>query len=203
MRKGRAHHFPARRRGPGQGPVLHSGPAPVAHLALEARRHGRQEKVGMAGHSLGGASTGASMEKDSRVRTGVNMDGPFINAGKSSDLSGRPFMMLGTKDDHSPGDDTTWDTAWKQLKGWKRWATLTGAEHMSFTDLVSLAGQLGADDPEGLPGERAAEITRDYVGAFFDRHLHGRHQALLGHPGETRPEVTLQHRDSRDPSPRS
>ncbi|MFE7462965.1 alpha/beta hydrolase family protein [Streptomyces sp. NPDC057499] len=162
-----------------------------------------KKKVGMAGHSLGGASTAATMEKDSRVRAGVNMDGPFINSGKSSDLSGRPFMMLGTKADHSPGDDTTWDTAWKQLSGWKRWATLTGAEHMSFTDLAPLAGQLGADDPEGLPGKRAAEITRDYLGAFFDRHLHGKREPLLDHPGETRPEVTLQHRDSRDPSPRS
>ncbi|MFJ6017164.1 alpha/beta hydrolase family protein [Streptomyces sp. NPDC092952] len=177
---------------------LLSRTSPWKHAGMVDKR-----KVGMAGHSLGGASTGATMEKDSRVRAGVNMDGPFINAGKTSGLSGRPFMMLGTKDDHSPGVDTTWDTAWKQLKGWKRWATLTGAEHMSFTDLVSLAGQLGADDPEGLPGERAAEITRDYVGAFFDQHLHGRHQALLDHPGRTRPEVTLQHRDARNPSPRS
>ncbi|MFE7617848.1 alpha/beta hydrolase family protein [Streptomyces sp. NPDC057496] len=161
-----------------------------------------KNKVGMAGHSLGGAGTAATMEKDSRVRAGVNMDGPFINSGKSSGLSGRPFMMLGAEADHSPGDDTTWDTAWKQLEGWKRWATLTGAEHMSFTDLAPLAGQLGADDPEGLPGKRAAEITRDYVGAFFDQQLHGKHEPLLDHPGKTHPEVTLQHRAPETPSPR-
>ncbi|MFF2902161.1 alpha/beta hydrolase family protein [Streptomyces sp. NPDC057966] len=162
-----------------------------------------KNKVGMAGHSLGGASTAATMEKDSRVRAGVNMDGPYINSGLSSGLSGRPFMMLGTKADHSPGGDATWDTAWKQLEGWKRWATLTGAEHMSFTDLAPLAGQLGADDPEGLPGKRAAEITRDYVGAFFDKQLHGKHEPLLDHPSKTHPEVTLQHHASENPSPRS
>ncbi|MFF2012345.1 alpha/beta hydrolase family protein [Streptomyces sp. NPDC058195] len=162
-----------------------------------------KNKVGMAGHSLGGASTAATMEKDSRVRAGVNMDGPFINAGKSTSLSGRPFMMLGTKADRSPGNDTTWDTAWNQLEGWKRWATLTGAEHMSFTDLAPLAGQLGADDPEGLPGKRAAEITRDYVGAFFDQQLHGKHAPLLDRPGKTNPEVTLQHHAPQNASPRS
>ncbi|MEU0632687.1 hypothetical protein [Streptomyces sp. NPDC005989] len=55
-----------------------------------------------------------------------------------------------------------------------RWAAVAGANHFAFTDLAPLAGQLGADDPKGLPGKRATEITRDYMGAFFDKQLRGK-----------------------------
>ncbi|WP_406278539.1 alpha/beta hydrolase [Streptomyces sp. NBC_00191] len=158
-----------------------------------------KDRVGMAGHSLGGASTAATMAQDPRVRAGVNMDGPFIDSGSKSGLSGRPFLMLGTKADRSPGsEDKTWDAAWKKLEGWKRWATVAGADHFAFTDLAPLAGQLGGDDPKGLPGERAAEITRDYVGAFFDEQLRGKDEPLLDGPGKANSEVTFQHASARD-----
>nr|WP_189892670.1 alpha/beta hydrolase [Streptomyces xantholiticus] len=158
-----------------------------------------KNKVGMAGHSLGGASTAATMAQDPRVRAGVNLDGPFIDSGSKSSLSGRSFLMLGTKADHSPGsEDKTWGTAWNKLEGWKRWATVTGADHFAFTDLAPLAGQLGEDDPKGLPGKRAAEITRDYVGAFFDQQLRGKDEPLLNGPSKANPEVTFQHTSTRD-----
>ncbi|MFE2936244.1 alpha/beta hydrolase family protein [Streptomyces sp. NPDC059278] len=158
-----------------------------------------KKKIGMAGHSLGGASTAATMAQDPRVRAGVNLDGPFIDSGSNSGLSGRPFLMLGTKADHSPGsEDKTWDDAWKKLDGWKRWATVTGADHFAFTDLAPLAGQLGADDPKGLPGKRAAEITRDYVGAFFDAQLRRKDEPLLDGPAKANPEVTFQYSTARD-----
>ncbi|MFE2936226.1 hypothetical protein [Streptomyces sp. NPDC059278] len=64
---------------------------------------------------------------------------------------------------------------------------------MAFTDLALLTGQLGADNPEGLPDERAAGITHDYAGAFFDRQLHGKHEPLLDHPSKAHPGVTFQH----------
>ncbi|MFI2190957.1 hypothetical protein [Streptomyces sioyaensis] len=123
----------------------------------------------------------------------------FIDSGSNSGLSGRPFLMLGTKADHSPGsEDKTWDSAWKKLDGWKRWATVAGADHFAFTDLAPLAGQLGADDPKGLPGKRAAEITRDYVGTFFDEQLRGKDEPLLDGPAKANSEVTLHHSTARD-----
>ncbi|GAA1343886.1 hypothetical protein GCM10009647_088170 [Streptomyces sanglieri] len=79
----------------------------------------------MAGHSLGGASAAATMAQDPRVRSGANLDGPLVEPGSNSSLSGRPLPMLGTKADHSPGsEDKTWDSAWKKADGWKRWATV-------------------------------------------------------------------------------
>ncbi|GGR70318.1 lipase [Streptomyces aureoverticillatus] len=167
------------------------GKRPVwRHASMIDRR-----RVGMAGHSLGGAGTAAAMAKDGRIRAGANLDGPFPGLGPAADLSGRPFLLLGTAADHGPGGrDRTWDTAWDRLSGWKRWATVSGADHFAFTDLATLAGQLGGDDPEGLPGGRAAAITGAYTGAFFDLHLRGRHSPLLDGPSADHPEVVLHHR---------
>ncbi|WP_309239154.1 hypothetical protein [Streptomyces lunaelactis] len=54
-----------------------------------------------------------------------------------------------------------------------------------------LGAQLGLNDSsEPLPGRHAGEITRDYVGAFFDLHLRGIAQPLLNGPSAANPEVT-------------
>ncbi|WP_225987461.1 alpha/beta hydrolase family protein [Streptomyces spectabilis] len=152
-----------------------------------------KRRVAMGGHSLGGAAAAAAMAEDPRVQAGVNMDGPFVDSGDASGLSGRPLLMMGTEADHSPGgEDGSWDVVWKRLEGWKRWLTLSGADHFAFTDLAPLAGQLGEDDPEGLPGERAAEITRDFTGAFFDEQLRHRRTPLFDGPSTANPEVTFQ-----------
>lgn len=103
-------------------------------------------------------------------------------------------MMLGAESTHSPDNRTTdWPEAWNHLNGWKRWLTVAGAEHFSFTDLPYLAGQLGLSDPAvPLSGERGWRITRDYVSAFFDLHLRNISQPLLNGPTATHSEVAFQ-----------
>lgn len=83
-------------------------------------------------------------------------------------------MMIGAESTHSPDSDATdWPDAWSQLNGWRRWLTVTGAEHFSFTDLPYLANQLGLSDPAvPLPGARGWLITRDYVTAFCPTTAH-------------------------------
>ncbi|WP_327174581.1 alpha/beta hydrolase [Streptomyces sp. NBC_01335] len=151
-------------------------------------------RIGIAGHSIGGASAAATMAADHRVRAGVDLDGDFFLHPAAAGLGGRPFMMLGAESTHSPdSENTDWSEAWKHLNGWKRWLTVTGAEHFSFTDLPYLAGQLGLSDPAvPLSGERGWYITRDYVAAFFDLHLRGIPQPILDGPVAAHPEVVLQ-----------
>lgn len=163
------------------------------HPAWRYARMIDRRRIGMGGHSIGGASTAATMALDLRIRAGVNMDGAFATAPTAAGLGGRPFMMLGTEAGHSPGSkDTTWDRAWTHLDGWKRWVTVAGSGHFAFTDLPVLGAQLGLGDPEDpLPGKRAGEITRDYVGAFYDLHLRGIAQPLLDGPSPQNPEVKL------------
>ncbi|MFI6638530.1 alpha/beta hydrolase family protein [Streptomyces sp. NPDC050504] len=148
-----------------------------------------RRRVGMAGHSIGGASAATAMVGDRRVRAGINMDGAFWDALPPQGLDGRPFMMLGTETDHLPGGpDKTWDTTWPGLGGWKRWLTVAGSEHFTFSDKPVYDDRFGLPHSP-LPPERAVALTRDYVAAFFDRHLRGRPQPLLDGPSASNPEV--------------
>jgi predicted dienelactone hydrolase len=143
-------------------------------------------RVGMAGHSIGGASALAAMAQDPRIKAGVNLDGAFhVDAPHGI---GRPFLMLGNET-HGPGSsDSTWDQVFPQLDGWKRWLTVTGTSHFSFTDAPTLLAQLGQPMP-GIPADRAIAITREYVTAFFDQTLRGRAEPILDGPTPGNPEV--------------
>jgi Platelet-activating factor acetylhydrolase, isoform II len=152
-------------------------------------------RIGMAGHSIGGSAAGTAMAVDRRVLAGVNMDGnlngtfhaPLPDGG----LDGRPFLLLGSEQTRSSGQQT-WERDWPKLDGWKRWLIVTGTAHIDFSDITVLADQLGLTDSEWqLPGRRTAEIMREYVTAFFDLHLRGIPQPLLDGPTPENPEVVF------------
>jgi hypothetical protein len=164
-----------------------------SHPAWHGARLIDPSRIGMAGHSAGGASTSQAMVADPRIRAGINIDGsvhvPLVAPGLS-----RPFMFVGSMDAYTPGapgpyDD--WEADWRRLSGWKRWIMTTGTVHSSFTDLGVLADQLGVDIGATTDGKRASDITRAYVGAFFGRHLRGTPQPLLARPSRCYPEVTF------------
>lgn len=146
---------------------------------IDARR------VAMAGHSIGGASAATTMAVDRRVDAGVNMDGTFFApiAGL-----GRPFLMLGAEEHGEPGNDTTWDETWGNLEGWRRWISVDDTTHSSFTDYAVLGDQAGLP-LQAMAGLRSAEITRNHVAAFVDRHLRHRQAPLLHGPSTVYPEV--------------
>ncbi|MDX2293610.1 MULTISPECIES: alpha/beta hydrolase family protein [Streptomyces] len=148
-------------------------------------------RIGMAGHSVGGASAVPAMAADRRIDAGVNMDGTFWDTLPADGLGGRPFLLLGADEYHRPsGEDTTWNTTWKGLSGDKYWLTVDRADHLGFTDAPVLLRHLGL--PYGdLAAERAVAVTRAYVAAFFDEHLRGREQPLLDGPDSAHPEVVF------------
>ncbi|MGC9539122.1 alpha/beta hydrolase family protein [Streptomyces sp. UG1] len=154
-------------------------------------RHARvtdAKRIGMAGHSIGGNSAAATMAGDARVRAGVNMDGSFFSPVPGGGLDGRPFLMLGAEDRMG---DKTWHQSWADLDGWKRWLTVAGADHGSFTDVPLLAELAGIPDTAPMPYERSQVLTRAYVAAFFDLHLKGVPQPVLDGPSPENPEVTV------------
>ncbi|MFE9044961.1 alpha/beta hydrolase family protein [Streptomyces sp. NPDC007818] len=163
-----------------------TGPRPAWRHArvIDARR------IGMAGHSIGGASAATAMVADRRIDAGVNMDGAFWEELPAERLRGRPFLMLGTHDKvHLPGgEDTTWDRTWPRLDGWKRWLTVAGTAHATYSDFPMIERHFGLPAPEIAP-ERAVFLTRAYVAAFFDRHLRGAPDGPLAGPSPAHPEV--------------
>ena len=164
-------------------------------------------RIGMAGHSVGGAAAIAAMLADSRIRAGIDMDGA-THAPIPDDGLSRPFLFLGKQSNYTPGSGgvvafgtrdwklrrgavTTWERDWELLTGWKRWLVVAGAVHASFTDLALLADQIGVDIGARLTGARSLDITRAYVRAFFDQHLRDEPPTLMDQPSARYPEVTF------------
>jgi dienelactone hydrolase len=161
-------------------------------------------RIGMAGHSAGGAAAIAAMLADPRICAGIDMDGATTAPIPDQGLA-RPFLFLGKQSNYTPGSGIiaspdgkhvkgsvlSWERDWELLTGWKRWLVVAGAVHASFTDLALLADHIGIDTGAGLTGTRSLDITRAYVRAFFDQHLRGRPDALLDQPSPRYPEVTF------------
>ncbi|RJL27259.1 alpha/beta hydrolase [Bailinhaonella thermotolerans] len=149
-------------------------------------------RIAMAGHSVGGASTLASMVADPRIRAGADIDGTVHSALPESGLA-RPFLFLGKPSSYTPGsgreEAASWEDAWKRMTAWKRWLLVNGTVHMSFTDLGTLADQLGLDYGAKIRGARVMEITRAHLAAFLDLHLRGRPGPVLDGPSPRYPEV--------------
>ncbi|MEV7387842.1 alpha/beta hydrolase [Streptomyces sp. NPDC091215] len=151
-------------------------------------------RIGVAGHSLGGAAAVSTMAHDKRVLAGVDLDGTIFSPVPDDGLGGRPFMLMG----HPVGtdEDPTWTDTWNRLTGWKRWLTVTGSDHSSFTDVPVLAEKLGIPEPPDttLSARRAVQLTRTYVAAFFALHLRGIPEPILNGPSPAYPEVTFHSR---------
>ncbi|MFE4514849.1 alpha/beta hydrolase family protein [Kitasatospora sp. NPDC056783] len=167
-----------------------TGPRPAWPYARMIDR----DRIGMAGHSIGGNAAATAMAADRRIRAGINMDGEFFDPTPGAGLDGRPFLLLGTRSVHNPsGWDTSWNEAWTRMDGWKRWLSVTGSDHGSFTDGPLIEARAGLPAPEAtLAPLRAEKITRTYVGAFFDLHLKGVPQRLLDRPSPAYPEVVFE-----------
>ncbi|MFI9386559.1 alpha/beta hydrolase family protein [Kutzneria sp. NPDC052558] len=150
-------------------------------------------RIGMTGHSAGGAITIQAMLADPRIRAGADIDGSIHVLIPDTPLS-RPFMFMGSMDSYVPGapgpyDD--WATDWTQLTGWKRWIMVSGTAHSSFTDIGLLAGELGVPTGATIDPLRALAVTRAYIRAFFDQNLTCQPQPLMAAPSPSYPEVTF------------
>ncbi|MEV7092689.1 esterase [Amycolatopsis sp. NPDC051045] len=178
---------------------LERGRAKDVSFVLDSLTHSKwaplldAARIGMAGHSVGGASTIPAMVADPRIKAGIDIDGTTDDPLLAPGLD-RPFLFLGRANTYTPGtgdEAATWQQDWAQLKGWKRWLTVAGVQHPSFTDIGLVGEQLGLDFGATTPAARGQAITAAYVRAFFDQHLRGKPQPLLDQPSSQYPEVSF------------
>ncbi|WP_244189234.1 alpha/beta hydrolase family protein [Streptomyces incarnatus] len=156
-------------------------------------------RIGMFGASLGGAAVDTAMQLDHRIAAGVNLDGQFFGPAPSKNLD-RPFMLF-SSGTHNRNNDGSWRTLWSHLKGYRVDIQLHGAAHVSFVDDEALAPQeaslLGLTPAQlqqvygTIDPNRAIEIQRVYLAAFFDQELRHRHSTLLDGPDRTYPEISF------------
>lgn len=160
------------------------------HPAWRYARMIDSNRIGTAGHSLGGAAAVPALLTDDRILAGVNLDGTMDFEVPATGLDGKPFMMLGHPLDDG-GEDSTWTRSWANLDGWKRWLTVAGSNHGTFTDVPLLAEKFGIPSPPGttISAQRSVELTRSFVAAFFDLHLKGVEQPILDGPTPGNPEI--------------
>ncbi|TGJ79782.1 hypothetical protein E0Z10_g8985 [Xylaria hypoxylon] len=157
----------------------------------------RTDKVGVFGHSFGGASALQLLKDDKRFYAGADLDGgvygTVVQEGTDS-----PFLYLRAQN-HTHITDPTWAAAWPNLRGFKREYAVNEAKHGAFTDLPILRDLLGAEVlgpfAEGvgsIKGSRILAIETAFLGAFFGRFLKGHGGELLDGKGlDNWPEVTL------------
>jgi predicted dienelactone hydrolase len=160
------------------------------------------DRVGVAGHSLGGATALQVCHDDPRCKAGIDIDGLPLGTVVQTGL-GRPFLFM--LSDHA-ADSATADgrrvlsdirAIYDKLpSNAAYWMTIRGSRHFNFSDqallrephLFRLAGALGP-----IGERRALAVTTEYVHRFFDVYLTGKPATLLS-PSSIFPEVDLARR---------
>ncbi|MBK1783581.1 alpha/beta hydrolase family protein [Prauserella cavernicola] len=144
----------------------------VDHLLAQGSPRIDRTRIGMAGHSAGGAATAEAMAADPRIAAGVSLDGPLYREVAVD----RPFALLSSPvGEREFGDG--WDAAWPALTGWKQRRHLPETGHSSATDngyLIDALGQRDTVPPDAWdrlygtqdPAE-ALGFFRDYLAGFF------------------------------------
>jgi pimeloyl-ACP methyl ester carboxylesterase len=140
------------------------------------------QKAGVFGHSLGGATAGEALLRDSRLVAGINFDGTMFGPVVQEGLN-RPFILFGHENKTRAVDsDYTWAAIWPKLTGWKREFELKGSEHYTFSDVPDFASLLGLNGNSSdilapiigmIDSSRALDVITDYTTAFFDKFLRG------------------------------
>ena len=140
------------------------------------------DRIGMFGHSLGGATAAATMLTDRRIDAGLDMDGFLFGKVATTGLD-KPFMLFAA----DPGFRHQPNLArfWSHLRGPRYAVDFAGAAHLAFTDLVFLVPQLAGTNKAAAQARLqplvgtinptvAYEAQRAHVLAFFDQVLKGK-----------------------------
>jgi dienelactone hydrolase len=148
------------------------------------------DRIGVIGHSFGGAATAQACLVDTRCKAGVDIDGTLY--GDVPQVGVHPPFLFITSEPPDPSIQEPLVRSFSSsLKNGAHWITILGSRHFSFTDLavtfapaIKIVGLLG-----NIDGHRGLQITSDYILAFFDEYLNQRNNSLLDGPSPDYPEV--------------
>ena len=148
-------------------------------------------RIGLFGHSFGGATAGEVCLLDGRCKAGVNLDG-FQYGDLLDHPVKQPFMVMYSNDGIGSND-----FMYNKVENQAYRVYIKGTRHNNFTDaslelgsrVGEISGLLGPID-----GQRMETILNHYLIAFFDKHLMGIPSPLLDAPDPVFPEVNFQSR---------
>jgi predicted dienelactone hydrolase len=144
-------------------------------------------RLGVFGHSFGGATAAQVCHMDARCKAGIDIDGNLFGNVVQTGLD-KPFMVI--QHDMGPCSDPDCRTFQGKVhtilhaipKGASYHLSIKNTEHFNFSDYATYPlplplralGVLGS-----INGERGLQITRAYVRAFFDTYLNNTPSPLL------------------------
>jgi pimeloyl-ACP methyl ester carboxylesterase len=157
------------------------------------------QRLGMFGHSFGGATALQFCHDDPQCKAGIDMDGAPYGSVVQDGLK-QPFMFILSDHSHDLPDSASgqihanFQSIYDRLPNGRLFITIRGANHFSFSDQMLLKSHyvirlLCMFGFGGLDGRRGLTITADYVRTFFDVYLKEAPVALLNNPSQLYPEV--------------
>ena len=169
----------------------------LPRLNARGRFAGRLDltRIGMFGHSRGGATAAELMLRDGRVDAGANLDGSFNQRAARRGVRG-PFLLITAPRGVGPSEQ-----AYRaSLRRSQLRLTLRGADHYTFSDFALIVPALEGLAPGlrkelavgSIDGRRALAIERRYLGAFFRAHLKATREPLLTRASGAYPEVSFE-----------
>jgi hypothetical protein len=133
-------------------------------------------RVGMYGHSFGGANTAVCCYEDARFTAGLTLDGVFYKQFIPGNIT-TPFLYM-FAESHLANDSTV-GYMWNHSIDDTFRMSIAGSTHYAFTDVGVLLSHLVPLIPPQLLGfgsiapKRMVNITRTYVTVFFEVTLEG------------------------------
>ena len=160
------------------------------------------KRVGVFGHSLGGATAAQFCSQDSRCKAGIDVDGSLHGSVIKAGIH-KPFMFL--LSDHGTESDpvsrqimAAIQSVYDRLPADRRLrVTIRGANHFTFSDdgafLKSrvVRGVLRLFGKLAIEGPRQVAVTAYCLHSFFDAYLKEAGVSRLGIPSPHYPELQL------------
>jgi len=141
-------------------------------------------RLGVFGHSGGGAVAGHCCVSDPRFKAGVNMDGFQFGDVMDGEVH-QPFMFM-----YSEQFEDANAAMMGSFKNAAYVMTVKGSTHMDFSDnpyVLPITKRMGMSGK--IPAKRMANIINSYLLSFFDKYLKGKDAPLLDGSSQDFPEV--------------
>lgn len=159
------------------------------------------QRVGVFGHSLGGATSLHFCHDDARCKAGIDLDGAPLGRVISEGVT-QPFMFLLSDHRNEPDADAVAaniDSIYDRLPHGRRLElVIRGANHFGFSDDGALLKSplvmrvLHTFHVVRVDGRRQIAITTHYIDTFFDVYLKGLPASELKNKGQF-PEIEYIH----------